>query len=138
MTGQRQRARSEQGGFTLIEILIALTVLLVGVSGILAMQLTLTRSGGFSRHLSEATQLAETQMEILMLLPVTIFTDGMTATENDINPQGGTDAPAIYNRTWLADLDTGENIVTLTVTVQWFERGKDSSQVILTNIRSTD
>ena len=60
-----RKRRGQQGGFTIIEVLIALLVLVVGFAGILSLQLTAMRATSFSRHATEASVLAEDKMEQL-------------------------------------------------------------------------
>jgi type IV pilus assembly protein PilV len=50
------------GGFTVIELLVALTVLAVGITGILSLQMTSLRATSYSRHATEAAVLAEDRM----------------------------------------------------------------------------
>lgn len=63
------RQRTNNGGFSLIEILVALTILAIGLLAVVKLQVAAIRSLSFSRHLTTATQLGEQQMEWLRSLP---------------------------------------------------------------------
>lgn len=56
-------------GFTLIEVLIAFTILAGGLLVIAAMQLHALRGGRSGRHTSQAVQVAEDQIETFQWLP---------------------------------------------------------------------
>ena len=60
--------KDNQKGFTLIEILIAITVFAIGILGVAAMQLGAIKGNSYSSHLTEATTLAQNKMEELMML----------------------------------------------------------------------
>ncbi|MEJ2220234.1 MAG: prepilin-type N-terminal cleavage/methylation domain-containing protein [Desulfobacterales bacterium] len=56
-------------GFTLVEVLIVMTIFSTGILAVAAMQITSTKSNASARRLTEATALAEKQIENLMQLP---------------------------------------------------------------------
>lgn len=56
-------------GFTLIEVLVALVILVIGLLGTLSLGITSINQNAYTRHLSRATTLAEEQLENLLLLP---------------------------------------------------------------------
>ena len=58
-----------RGGFSLIEVLIALIILAVGLLAVAQLQVAAIRGLAYSRHLSAATQLAHMQVEWLRSLP---------------------------------------------------------------------
>ena len=71
----RQRQLIEQKmqmaikGFTLIEVLIVMTIFSTGILAVAAMQTTSTKGNASARRMTEATALAEKQIEDLMQLP---------------------------------------------------------------------
>ena len=71
----RQRQLIEQKmqmavrGFTLIEVLIVMTIFSIGILAVAAMQITSTKGNSSARRITEATALAEKQIENLMQLP---------------------------------------------------------------------
>jgi prepilin-type N-terminal cleavage/methylation domain-containing protein len=56
-------------GFTLIEVLIVMAIFSIGILAVAAMQMTSTRGNASARRMTEATVLAEKQIENLMQLP---------------------------------------------------------------------
>jgi prepilin-type N-terminal cleavage/methylation domain-containing protein len=55
-------------GFTLIEVLIVMAIFSIGILAVAAMQVTSTTGNASARRITEATALAETQIENLMQL----------------------------------------------------------------------
>jgi type IV pilus assembly protein PilV len=108
--------RGQQGGFTIIEVLIALVVLLVGMAGILMLQLTSSEATSFSRHATEASVLAEDKMEVLRTSPVFQLVDG----DDRVDALGVPDpAAGFYTRQWI--IVPGDP-TTITVEVLWREK----------------
>jgi type IV pilus assembly protein PilV len=132
MTSRRRirRANSEQGGFTLVELLISLTVLIIGLTGILTMQVTAMRATGFSRHSTEAAVLAEDKMEFFRTTPLSAVVDD---TET-VNAHGLLDADGLYTREWTITDDS--EVATISVTVSWMERGDEPHAVTIYTQRS--
>jgi len=64
-----QKLHMSVKGFTLIEALIVMTIFSVGILAVAAMQMTSTKGNASARRLTEATALAEKQIEHLMQLP---------------------------------------------------------------------
>src|SRR4030066_2083419 len=56
---------SSHAGFTLIEVLVALTILSIGLLGVALMQVTSISGNTFSREMSVATQLGQDMLEKL-------------------------------------------------------------------------
>jgi prepilin-type N-terminal cleavage/methylation domain-containing protein len=112
-----RRRRRNQRGFTLIELMIALTVLLIGVSGILSLQLVSFQSTAYSRHATEAAVLGEDKMEQLRTVPVSTLAPG----SEQVNALGIPDTNGLYNRSWT--ISWNGNVGTLIVTVTWNEEG---------------
>lgn len=65
----RRGGRRQGGGFTLIEVMVALAVLALGVLAMLAMQVQALRGARYGRHTTEAARLAQQRMERLHRLP---------------------------------------------------------------------
>lgn len=59
---RRERPR---GGFSLLEVMIALTLLGIGLLSLAAMQITALEFGGRGRHMTRAAAIAEGEMEKL-------------------------------------------------------------------------
>ncbi|MCU1309376.1 MAG: hypothetical protein JWO20_501 [Candidatus Angelobacter sp.] len=74
---RRERARNHEAGMTLIELLIAMLVLAVGLSGIMAMIVTALASNGRNRNDTTGTLLSQMVIEQMANVPAstnTIFT----------------------------------------------------------------
>ena len=56
-------------GLTLVELMVALSVLAIGLIGMLSMQTDALRGSRHGRHVSEASRVAEEQMELLQRMP---------------------------------------------------------------------
>jgi prepilin-type N-terminal cleavage/methylation domain-containing protein len=64
-----QKMQTAARGFTLIEVLIVMTIFSTGILAAAAMQITSTKGNASARRMTEATALAEKQIEDLMQLP---------------------------------------------------------------------
>jgi prepilin-type N-terminal cleavage/methylation domain-containing protein len=94
---RKDRARKCQAGMTLIELLIAMLVLAVGLSGIMAMVVTALASNGRNRTDTTATLLSQMVIEQLANVPAgtdtVISVTDCTGTQWNINTAGAA-APA--------------------------------------------
>ena len=90
----RQRRRGSSG-FTLLEVMVALSLLAFGLLAMLAMQIHALREGKVGRHVTQAAQVARDRLEIFQRLPWT-------------DPQL---APTVGPAGWLIGADTQDNDV---------------------------
>jgi type IV pilus assembly protein PilV len=136
--GRKKRIK-EQGGFTLIEVLIGLSILTVGILAVATMQISAIRGNHFSDNTTTALILAEQKMEDLLNRD---FNDpALTNTEpaND-NNLGSTETidheellEGTFRRIWNIDDDNPYmDDKTITVTVTWRQ---DKHKVFLTSIK---
>jgi prepilin-type N-terminal cleavage/methylation domain-containing protein len=114
---------SNDQGMTLVEILVAITVLCVGL---LAVAILFPRSStniDYGGNISQATALAQEKIEELR--------------NTDFNSiTGGNDSPTGYTRTWTV-ADAGSppfRLRTVTVTVSWAAPGRPANVVLQTFI----
>ncbi len=115
-------------GFTLTEILVAFVILAVGILAIAAMQVTSTKSGYFSNNVTQATILAQDKLEYLKNL--SYRHSHLSSGEHNEGMVTGT----IFLRQYTIVEDAGNSVKTITVTVQWADRGNHS--ISLSTMRS--
>ncbi len=115
-------------GFTLTEVLVSLVILAVGILAVAAMQITSTKSGSFSSHLTQATFLAQDKLEYLKNLPY--GDSNLGSGQHNEGILSGT----IFSREYHIVEDAGNSMKTITVTVQWTDRANHS--ISFSTIRS--
>lgn len=108
-----------QIGFTLIEMLIAISILSFGLLGLAELQIIAIKSNKESRDLTSAVILAETKVEELLKTGVTNLSNGTFHDTN--NPVNETGAPGgIFTRSWtIADYAASSHIKKITSTIEW-------------------
>ena len=135
----RSPART-RGGFTLLEVSIALGVFAIGMLGLSAMQLHALRGGGSGRHQTQAAAIAQSQMEQLERLRWTdLATTGgaFTApvTVNNVVQSDTTDTEMSYAVAWrIADVQAGWTRA-IDVRVTWDEPQRPGRSVVLSGMR---
>jgi Tfp pilus assembly protein PilV len=122
----RRKKRSPDGGFSIIELMVACTVMLVGMTMLVKVIATSMSASSFSRHSTEAAVLAEDKMEALRTVPAGAITGGSERLHADrrIDPTG------LFTRSWSAV--PGAATTKVSVTVSWLEYGDDEHAVVLT------
>ncbi len=65
----KRRPRGNEGGFTLLEVIIAISILSVGLLAVASMQVAAIHGNSFAYDISEAVTLAQDRMEYLSSLP---------------------------------------------------------------------
>jgi len=127
---------TNQQGFTLIEILIAITIFSIGILAVATMQVSAIKGNSFANGLTEAVTLAQDKMEELMSLDYgdndlldDIAPNGVaglaeTANADGSNPGQGTNAR--YNVFWnIADNTPFTHTKTISVITTWTEEGRE-------------
>jgi type IV pilus assembly protein PilV len=124
---------SSAGGFTFIELLIAMAIIAFGMMAALSMQFGTTSNNTRGNIYTQANMLAKAQMESLKNRDVD---DLAVATVNDpnnpLNPEGQNGG--IFTRSWrIENLGTGARRIT--VTVQWSRLGRPGQVVLTSNTK---
>ena len=123
--GSPTRRRTE-GGFTMVEVLIAVLLSVIAVIGVIALFITETKAASYSRRSSEATSLATDKLEKLRTM-ATATTTG--SPETGIDAQGNTGG--VFERSWAVTTTTYTD---LTVKVGWDD---DTSETTTCSVDST-
>ena len=117
-----------QKGFTLLEVLIALTLLTVGLLGTLGLTTGVVRGNFFSKNITTATVIAQTQLEEVQRQGYTAA-NGLAGTANVT--MGGV---TFSRQTTVTDNTPQNNMKTVTVNVEWNEGNAGSKQIKLHTI----
>lgn len=133
MRGKNIRLVSEQKGFTILEILIAISILTVGLLAVATMQVSAIRGNKLSDDLTIALALSEDKMERLQNIPYNDPDLADTVTGNNANLSSITSvdheelnidetgsAGGKFRRIWnIADSTPIINNKTVTILVTW-------------------
>ena len=113
--------RQGQRGFTLIEIMISMALLVIGLLGVIALHATTVKGNRMSRELERARVYAQQLMEDLRGQTIGYALDHMTDDIDDIvTPDGVT-----YSREY--EITNIGNLRMVTVTVTFYEDGDSST-----------
>lgn len=128
-----------QRGFTILESLIALVIILVGILAITRLQTTQISAGASSKQRTEATLLAQQVIENFRAYTTIATSVGATAyadiaTGSDAVAAAGTN----YARTWTVTAKTGPEHKLIVVTVNWPASGKTEAVTLTTIIAPLD
>ncbi|HOD28136.1 MAG TPA: prepilin-type N-terminal cleavage/methylation domain-containing protein [Syntrophales bacterium] len=106
-------------GFTLIEIMIAIFLLVVAMLGVISVTVMVIRGNAFSKTMTTATTLAADKMEELKNTAYASLADGTDTQET------------LYTRTWDVTADSpATGMSTLVVTVAWTWQGTGHNVVL--------
>jgi prepilin-type N-terminal cleavage/methylation domain-containing protein len=139
---------AKQDGFTLIEVLVALTILAVGLLALALMQTTAIKANALSSKSTVATQLAQDRLETFKNIPFASIAsspatgyDTATMTPQYANLPGaaGDTPPSIrgttYYRVWFVNNDSA-TLRTITVWVCWRDERQIWHNVMLATQRT--
>jgi len=139
---RKSRVMKSQRGFTILELLIAISILTVGLLGVASMQVSGIRGNYFSANTTIGLTLAEEKMEELLALDYNHgdLQDSELGNNGDLTTTATIDhdetVEGLYHRIWnVRDEDTGAgwpDMKTITVIVEW-EQNKH--RVMLTSLR---
>ena len=138
----KMRRGSKEEGFTLLEVIVAISILTIGILAVASMQISSIRGNSLSSGITGGTTWAGDQVERLMALPydgpLLQDTDGDAAAglndtgfDDDPDTQDDADQQAIegrYTIYWnVADDTPITNTKTINVTVTWTDHGVQKS-----------
>jgi type IV pilus assembly protein PilV len=106
-------------GFTLLEVIVAISILTVGLLAVGTMQVSAIYGNSIANKVTKATSIAEDKLEQLLTLQYSL-----TATHPDLSEgnHGPIDQPG-YSMSWRVDNNTPfPNTKAITVTVSWQDR----------------
>jgi prepilin-type N-terminal cleavage/methylation domain-containing protein len=115
-------------GFTLIEVVAGLIILAIGILAIATIEITSTRAGYFSSNVTKATIFAQDKLEYLKNLS---YGDSNLSSGQH---NEGIISSTIFSRQYHVVEDTGNSMKTITVTVNWTDRGNHN--ISFSTIRS--
>ena len=104
----------KQGGFSLIEVLVAVVFLAIGVLAIAGLQVTSVRGNYFSNNLMQATYVAQDRLEFLKNLPFNSPQLGA----NNYNDGNTTVSGVVFNRSYTV-VDNVNGYKRITYVVTW-------------------
>jgi prepilin-type N-terminal cleavage/methylation domain-containing protein len=110
-----------QRGFTMVEVMVALALTGIAASGMLALYFRTTEAARYSRRATEATVLAQDQIERLRATR-----ESVNGTQTDIDPSGKPGGP--FTRSW--EVVEGAAYVDITVVVTWDDDGSSRSTTV--------
>ena len=120
-------------GFTLVEIMIAILLLVIALVGLASVTVSVIKGNDFSRMVTTATTLAKDKMEVLKNLSAT------SAGYDALTSDSETSLEVIYTRAWTVgavgatapDNDTTK-MKKITVTVTWTWNGQSHNVTLNT------
>jgi len=108
------RVGSDCSGFTIMEILVAIFIIVIALTGVIAVTCTVINGNAFSKELTTATALAQDTIEDLKNQPYTALADGKPETVS-----------SSYTRSWKVKTDLpGTGMKTVEVNVAWMRYGQ--------------
>jgi type IV pilus assembly protein PilV len=124
--------RKGAGGFSLIELLIAMGVLAIGMLAAASMQFGSVHCNTKGNIYTQANMLAKAQLEALKNQSlVSLLAGGPYQDPN--NPVNAAGQPGgIYNRSWTIE-NLGAGARRISVTIQWDRRNEPGSLVVSSN-----
>jgi type IV pilus assembly protein PilV len=127
------RRASSEGGFTILEALIAVSILAVGILAVASLQGSAIRSNGSAMELADATARISSQLETLTMLPFTA-----PELDSEGNPHGPV-ASGPYKITWNVTDSPSGDMKTVNMKARWNDRNVPkelSLRHIFTNTQS--
>lgn len=122
----KKSLRKKEQGFTLIEVLIAITIFAIGLLAVASMQVTSIKGNSYSRRVTEGSNLAQGKLEELS---GRAYTDPVLAIGTFTEDQNG------YILTWEVEDGPMTNTKAIEIVVRWNEKGVNK-RVVLNTLKS--
>lgn len=119
-----------QQGFTLVEVLIAVTLFAIGMIAVSGLTLSSIRGNSLSAQINQANSLAKSKLEELHCAKPSDLADG---SEADIDATGTTGG--IFDRVWEVTAGPTANSRRVVVRVTWRRGGPEHRVVLETVVR---
>jgi len=104
---QKMQPKARQNGFTILEVMIAISILAIGLLAVFSSQNMAIQGNNRANRLTEAMTLAQDKVEELLALPFA----NVNATGSPVNDPGG------YTITWTVNNGPITNTLLINVTV---------------------
>ena len=109
-----------QGGFTLLEVIVALSILTFGLLAVGSMQISAIQGNAFGGRLTEGTTLAQDKLETLIALPY-----------DSVQSSAAPEQNGNYSISWIVTQgDPLPNTKRVEVTVSWNDKGTMRSTLL--------
>jgi len=117
----------DKKGFSLVEFMIAISILGIGLLALAGLQSTAIRGNRTSKDVTSAILLAEKKMEELKNTSFTALANGtFNDSNNPLTSTGGTGG--IFTRSWTISTYSGSTYMKqITITITWTEGGLSKS-----------
>lgn len=115
----------KEKGFTLVEVLVGMTIFAVGLLALAGLQVTSIRGNSFSNNLMQATYIAQDGFEFMKNLPL----DHASLTEGNHRDGDVTVSGIVFKRSY--SIIPNGSLKTINYTVSWND-GKDHSLALST------
>lgn len=104
----KKQNKTDDRGFTLIEVMIGLTIFAIGILGVAKMHFSAIQGDQSAREFTEATNIALDQLENLMVGPYAQIAGTTTQTTSDG-----------YRVSWTVTEQTTWEVKTVNMSIQW-------------------
>jgi len=126
-----QKSKCTDQGFTLLEVLVTVVILSIGLLGTLGLTTGVIRGNFFSKNITSATAVAQSQLEEVQREGY----ENATATKFPATAQVVSMGGVTFDRvTMIANNSPAANMKTVSVTVNWYEANNTQRSITLQTI----